>query len=172
VFALEADSSAESGHFSSEALPSPAYSGGERDKGTTASGPSRGVAQRRPGSPDDTDVSGPGDGGQIPRPGHTEENRAGVEEQADPVVPTQPVVAEGGPSSRGKVTSKEDLPLLLTVEQAAAVLHTTPKAVYAMVERGILPGATRVGRRLLIRRDDLLDSLGGSRAPSPKEVWR
>jgi excisionase family DNA binding protein len=70
------------------------------------------------------------------------------------------------------VVSRNDLPLLLPVETAAEVLHTTPKAIYAMVERGQLPGAIRVGRRLLIRRDDLLDSLGGSRAPSPKEVRR
>jgi excisionase family DNA binding protein len=68
--------------------------------------------------------------------------------------------------------SREDLPLLLPVETAAEVLHTTPKAIYAMAERGQLPGAVRVGRRLLIRRDELLDSIGGSRALSPKEVRR
>jgi excisionase family DNA binding protein len=68
--------------------------------------------------------------------------------------------------------SKNDLPLLLPVETAAELLHTSPKAIYAMAERGQLPGAVRVGRRLLIRRDELLDSLGGSRAPSPKEVRR
>ena len=68
--------------------------------------------------------------------------------------------------------SREDLPLLLPVETAAEVLHTTPKAIYAMAERGQLPGAVRVGRRLLIRRDELLDSIGGSRALSSKEVRR
>jgi excisionase family DNA binding protein len=68
--------------------------------------------------------------------------------------------------------SREDLPLLLPVETAAEVLHTSPKAIYAMAERGQLPGAVRVGRRLLIRRDELLDSIGGSRALSPKEVRR
>jgi len=68
--------------------------------------------------------------------------------------------------------SREELPLLLPVETAAEVLHTTPKAIYAMAERGQLPGAVRVGRRLLIRRDELLDSIGGSRALSPKEVRR
>jgi len=70
------------------------------------------------------------------------------------------------------VMSRGDLPLLLPVETAAEVLHTTPKAIYAMAERGQLPGAVRVGRRLLIRRDELLDSIGGSRALSPKEVRR
>jgi excisionase family DNA binding protein len=68
--------------------------------------------------------------------------------------------------------SREDLPLLLPVDTAAEVLHTTPKAIYAMAERGQLPGAVRVGRRLLIHRDELLDSIGGSRALSPKEVRR
>ena len=68
--------------------------------------------------------------------------------------------------------SREDLPLLLPVETAAELLHTSPKAIYAMAERGQLPGAVRVGRRLLIRRDELLDSIGGSRALSPKEVRR
>lgn len=68
--------------------------------------------------------------------------------------------------------SREDLPLLLPVEQAAEVLHTTPKAVYAMVQRGLLPGVVRVGRRVLIRRDELLDSVRGSRALSPKETRR
>ena len=68
--------------------------------------------------------------------------------------------------------SREALPLLLPAETAAAVLHTTAKAIYAMAERGQLPGAVRVGRRLLIRRDELLDSIAGSRALSPKEVRR
>jgi excisionase family DNA binding protein len=78
--------------------------------------------------------------------------------------------SEGLP--RPAAASGDRLPLLLSVETAAELLHTTPKAIYAMVERGQLPGAVRVGRRLLFRRDDLLDSIGGSRAPSPKEVRR
>jgi excisionase family DNA binding protein len=68
--------------------------------------------------------------------------------------------------------SREDLPLLLTAENAAELLRTSARAVYAMLERGQLPGVVRVGRRLLIRRDELLDSIGGSRALSPKEVRR
>ena len=34
------------------------------------------------------------------------------------------------------------------------------KAIYAMVERGQLPGVTRIGRRMLFRLDALLDWLG------------
>jgi excisionase family DNA binding protein len=60
------------------------------------------------------------------------------------------------------------LPLLLTIREVAALLRTTPKAVYAMTDRGQLPGVIRIGRRTLIRRDDLLHWLDRSRAPSPR----
>ncbi len=53
-----------------------------------------------------------------------------------------------------------DLPPLLTPAEAAGLLRTSKGAIYAMVERAQLPGAVRVGRRLLIRRDDLLAWLG------------
>jgi excisionase family DNA binding protein len=64
---------------------------------------------------------------------------------------------------------KTDLPVLLTVPEAAALLRTTVKAVYAMVERRQLPGVVRLGRRVLIRTEVLLNSLSQSRAPSLKE---
>ena len=60
-------------------------------------------------------------------------------------------------------------PLLLTVAETADLLRTSPKAVYAMVSRGQLPGVRRIGRRLLFRRDALLDWLDQKDAPSPKE---
>ena len=60
-----------------------------------------------------------------------------------------------------------DLPLLLNVAEVADILRTTPTAVYAMVERGQLPGVTRLGRRVLVRSADLLDWLDQKRAPSP-----
>lgn len=62
----------------------------------------------------------------------------------------------------------DPLPFLLSVDEAAALLRTTRKAIYKMVERGAMPGVVRVGRRLLVRSDDLLRWLDGSRAPSPK----
>jgi excisionase family DNA binding protein len=64
------------------------------------------------------------------------------------------------------------LPLLLTVVETATLLRTTPKAVYAMVERGALPGVTRLGRRVLVRSTDLLDFLDHTRTPSPQETRR
>jgi excisionase family DNA binding protein len=59
-----------------------------------------------------------------------------------------------------------DLPLFLTADEAADLLRTSRKGIYAMVERGFLPGVTRLGRRVLIRRDDLLDWLSQKSAPS------
>jgi excisionase family DNA binding protein len=61
----------------------------------------------------------------------------------------------------------EALPELLTIGEVAGVLRTTRKAVYAMAERAQLPGLTRIGRRLLVRRDDLLSWLDERRAASP-----
>ena len=48
------------------------------------------------------------------------------------------------------------LPPLLTPAEVAAWLKTTISAVYAKAERGTLPGATRLGRRLYFIRADLL----------------
>jgi excisionase family DNA binding protein len=65
-----------------------------------------------------------------------------------------------------------DLPYFLTAEETAVLLRTTRRAVYAMVEWCQLPGVTRFRRRLLIKRDDLLEWLDQSRAPSPNEEMR
>jgi len=62
--------------------------------------------------------------------------------------------------------------LLLTVDETATLLRTSRKAVYAMAERGQLPGVTRIGRRLLVRRDDLLSWLDERGAASPGGTWR
>ena len=65
------------------------------------------------------------------------------------------------------VVTPAELPYLLTAAEAAALLRTTRAAIYARAERGLLPGAVRDGRRLLVRRDDLLRSLIERRAASP-----
>jgi excisionase family DNA binding protein len=62
--------------------------------------------------------------------------------------------------------------VLLTARETAALLRTSRKAVYAMAERGQLPGVTRIGRRLLVRRDDLLSWLDEKRATSPGGLRR
>ena len=58
------------------------------------------------------------------------------------------------PDQRGLVASA--LPALLTPTEVAAWLKTTISAVYAKAERGTLPGATRLGRRLYFIRAELL----------------
>lgn len=66
-------------------------------------------------------------------------------------------------------SAESTLPLLVTVDEAAVLLRTTPRAIYAMVARGQLPGVTRIRRRVLLRAEDLLHWLDQKRAPSPKE---
>ena len=70
------------------------------------------------------------------------------------------------------MSTDNSLPLLLTVSETATLLRTTRKAVYAMIERGLLPGVTRIGRRVLVRSGDLLEFLDHKRAPSPQEYRR
>ena len=65
------------------------------------------------------------------------------------------------------MTRPNALPRFLTVDETAEVLRTTRRGAYAMAERGQLPGVTRIGRRMLVRADDLLDFLDRSRTPSP-----
>ena len=65
--------------------------------------------------------------------------------------------------------ARESLPVLLTVDEAAALLRTTRRAIYAMVGRRLLPGVIRIRRRVLFRSDDLLHWLHQKRAPSPEE---
>ena len=81
-------------------------------------------------------------------------------------IPANPAQVEGG------IKNPQDLPLLLTVSEVASLLRTSSKAIYSMADRGQLPGITKIGRRLLIHRDDLLEWLDRSRAPSPKEDRR
>ena len=64
------------------------------------------------------------------------------------------------------------LPMLLTPEEAGKLLRKSRKAVYSMVERGQLPGVTRIGRRVLIRSCELLDFLDHNCASSPQENRR
>ena len=64
------------------------------------------------------------------------------------------------------------MPMLLTVDDAAELLRTTRRAIYAMIERRQLPGIIRIGRRVLLRADDLLDWLNQKSAPSPRSQQR
>jgi excisionase family DNA binding protein len=75
-------------------------------------------------------------------------------------------------STQASVPERNSPPEYLTAEEAAAWLRTTRKAIYVMAERGQLPGVTRIGRRLLVRRDDLRSWLDEKRAASPEGKWR
>jgi excisionase family DNA binding protein len=80
-----------------------------------------------------------------------------------------PYAARAKPSASTRPSALDGTtgPQLLTAEEAAAALRTSRKAVYAMAERHQLPGVTRIGRRLLVRRDALLSWLDERRAASP-----
>jgi excisionase family DNA binding protein len=65
--------------------------------------------------------------------------------------------------------SPAQLPMLLTIDEAAVLLRTSRRAIYAMISRRQLPGIVRIRRRVLVRSADLLDWLRQKRAPSPEE---
>ena len=54
----------------------------------------------------------------------------------------------------------------MNVAEVAEYLRTTPKGVYCMIARGALP-VTRVGRRVIVRRDVLERALDEKTATSP-----
>lgn len=72
--------------------------------------------------------------------------------------------------SPAETTKQSSLPSLLTVDEAAALLRTSRRAIYAMVERGQIPGVIRLQRRLLFRADQLVHWLDQKCAPLPKEL--
>jgi len=59
---------------------------------------------------------------------------------------------------------------MLTIEELAAELRTTPAAIYAARHRGDGPIGIRVGRRLLFTRRDIADWLDSRRESGP--AWR
>ena len=65
--------------------------------------------------------------------------------------------------------SATDAPTPLTVDEAADLLRTSRRAVYAMVDRRQVEGVVRLSRRVLFHRATLLDWLDQKRAPSRKE---
>ncbi|HET6437188.1 MAG TPA: helix-turn-helix domain-containing protein [Anaeromyxobacter sp.] len=90
----------------------------------------------------------------------------------DPFFPT----LEGERARPSSIAATAAIPLpgqlLLTVPQVARLLGTTPKAIYHRAERGQLPGVVRVGRRLRVRRDRLLQYIEENSVPSPLETGR
>ena len=60
----------------------------------------------------------------------------------------------------------------LKVGEVADLLRTSSKAVYALIERRQLAGVCRFGRRILVSRTKLVDSMNHNCASSPKEKRR
>ena len=75
-------------------------------------------------------------------------------------------------SDRLPVSGTRAVPMLLTVDDVADLLRTTRRAVYAMVERRQPPGIVRIGRRVLIRADELLHWLDQKSASSLRSEQR
>ena len=85
--------------------------------------------------------------------------------------PETPTTAFAGPSRetwglRPTAKPNADASELLNAEEVGAILRTSRKAIYTMAERRLIPGAVRIGRRLLFRRHDLLDWLRQKSASS------
>jgi excisionase family DNA binding protein len=68
-------------------------------------------------------------------------------------------------TSTGQAVTSGRVPTLLRASEVATLLCTSQKAIYAMVERGQLPRIVRIGRRLLIREDALIDWLRQNTTP-------
>ncbi len=74
---------------------------------------------------------------------------------------------DGDADSTLPAETRGDPSPLMTVPEAAALLRTTPKGIYAMVERGFLRGAVRrFGKRILLKREALLSSTRFGLEPS------
>ncbi len=56
--------------------------------------------------------------------------------------------------------------VFLTVSETADLLRTTKAAVYSLIERRLIPGVVRLGRRVLVDRETLIRFVREGRAPS------
>lgn len=60
----------------------------------------------------------------------------------------------------------ETLPIYLTTDEAADLLRTTQKAIYARIERRQLPGVRKIGKKILIHSGELVEWIDQQAAPS------
>ena len=74
-----------------------------------------------------------------------------------------------GDAQRTSLNATRSVPTLLTPDDVADLLRTTRRAIYAMIERRQLPGIVRIGRRVLVRADELLHWLNQKSASSLEE---
>lgn len=93
---------------------------------------------------------------RVERRGRTARRQSG--RQADQASASHTTLGSGlttGRSAHPASGAPTVLPALLTADDVARLLRTTRRAIYAMVEREQLPAPVRLGRRLLLRQDDL-----------------
>jgi excisionase family DNA binding protein len=72
------------------------------------------------------------------------------------------VSATDTPETPAQQTTLDDLPDVLTVEQAAGVYRLGRKAMYEAVARGEVPGVIRLGRSIRISKHALARQLAGT----------
>ncbi len=82
-----------------------------------------------------------------------------------PARPAGPSRPERTPTGIAPVAAAEN-PRLLTADEVAGILRTSRDVVYEMNRKHRIPGALRIGRRLLFRRDRLLEWLRESSVSS------
>jgi len=68
-------------------------------------------------------------------------------------------LAAPSPVPAAPLANERELPIFLVPADVASLLRTSVKAVYAKVERGLLPGVIKDGTRVLFDRDVLLREL-------------
>lgn len=78
-----------------------------------------------------------------------------------------PLTIRGGTGAW--IVKVEDLPLLLTVDEAAHLLRIGRNGAYAAVANGSIP-AVRIGRTIRIPRDALAGFLGAASPSAAKEA--
>ena len=66
---------------------------------------------------------------------------------------------QGYEASLNKDIDNMGFQVLLTATEVASLLRTSRKVIYGMIRLGQIPGVTRIGRRVLVRRDRLLQFL-------------
>ena len=59
---------------------------------------------------------------------------------------------------------EDQLPTVLTVDEAAQILRINRKTLYRLVKDGQVPGAKKIGRVIRIRLDSLLEWFAGKAA--------
>jgi excisionase family DNA binding protein len=62
--------------------------------------------------------------------------------------------------ARDTLPSEPEEPVVLTVDELAALLRCNRKTVYAAINRGEIPGVRRLGGAIRIHRDTVLTWLG------------